>query len=1111
MNKHIASKLMSLLSRRELKERLAKVAMVLSCFAVFCITYILVAPVLTEEWPAVCGMEEHTHDDSCYEERLVQPEPELICGLEETGHVHTDACYEMRRGDLMCTETGTEEEPHVHDDSCYAWNYELVCTESTEGHIHDESCYAEPAEPYMERVLICELPEHTHTDSCYHVPEENPAPDYICGFSVEHTHTEECYFEDGSLKCTVPEHIHTEDCVAKELPELGENEELMPVDEQFTYENEEVTVTFTVQGEIPVAVAETEEIETVETAEPVETTEPVLELAVTESENQEAYNEYEELATEDGDVMLMQVLDYSLTLDGTPVDLGRCEVTTEVTPKPELQQMMDSPMPLMTYAAEAEDMEDESSETETFMELTTYSESNGEVAYAVIAGANPSFTVQYYAYLERVTTADGTKGTELPVINTAGAGNGTGGNLPKNGVDPATTNLYLNDDKKITTTRTLTQIYETESFKYVDAPGLRYINIILTNQKSNYELKEIWVWNNAENDWDKHTYDSKTTRITNRPQTAEVDSNFILITEDSKLRMIYEPKIETEKVNANFYDYDITDGKIYSSEADARSQENGKEVTTQTNATAYANVNQQGINSHGKVLGFGNSNVPTGMGSKTWNQHGVSNTPNQANGKGFKGCTFGLVQNSLDGDIIRYNVSSPALFNEEKVTGKTEVTDRKLGFSRVGDTWTLSSVVQGTENAETTLVSNLETFQERWNWNQTVKMYGNDFWPLDALAGTESHDLKFGLEKSGSVSMAGRRRAVGANSVANFPSADFPAGIGYDHNAYFGMQFGVEFSLTNSYVGPLEYYFFGDDDMWVYLVDTETGASKLICDIGGVHSAVGEYVDLWDYIDKTAFYEKDEAGNIKLDEAGNPIEKKGDPKLDENDEQKLDKNGNPLYEDYIKKYELRFYYTERGASGSTCWMQFTLPTVVGLDLETLLEEQVEKDTGSLWIQKELSGIENTQDFVFKLNLSGDAPDNYMVMGANGELLEGENALEYIANGDTFKLQAGDILVIKGLPKDTTYTIEELTTDGYHTEITTTVGKEEKVESGSRTSGTITVNNTTKVIYTNHATYELPATGGSGTVLWYTIGGILVLTGLCLLVYNNKQKRGRATI
>ena len=87
----------------------------------------------------------------------------------------------------------------------------------------------------------------------------------------------------------------------------------------------------------------------------------------------------------------------------------------------------------------------------------------------------------------------------------------------------------------------------------------------------------------------------------------------------------------------------------------------------------------------------------------------------------------------------------------------------------------------------------------------------------------------------------GKRKRSGN---ANFPPSD----DGQDHNSYFGMNFDVKFELPKDYIGPLEYTFFGDDDMWVFLtpVDengTATGASKLVCDIGGVHSSVGEYVN----------------------------------------------------------------------------------------------------------------------------------------------------------------------------------------------------------------------------------------------------------------------------
>ena len=105
---------------------------------------------------------------------------------------------------------------------------------------------------------------------------------------------------------------------------------------------------------------------------------------------------------------------------------------------------------------------------------------------------------------------------------------------------------------------------------------------------------------------------------------------------------------------------------------------------------------------------------------------------------------------------------------------------------------------------------------------------------------------------------------------------------GQDHNAFFGMNYSVQFELSEEYVGPLEYYFYGDDDMWVFL------GNELVCDIGGVHRSVGEYVDLWDYI----------PGGREDHEANT--------------------------------YTLSVFYTERGASGSTCWMQYTLPNAMAV-------------------------------------------------------------------------------------------------------------------------------------------------------------------------------------
>lgn len=98
-----------------------------------------------------CGMEEHTHDDSCYADVLV-------CGQEESaGHTHTETCYQTT-SELVCGQEESEE--HSHDDSCYQTVSELVCgQEESAGHTHTEACY--------EKQLVCGKEEHTHSEACY--------------------------------------------------------------------------------------------------------------------------------------------------------------------------------------------------------------------------------------------------------------------------------------------------------------------------------------------------------------------------------------------------------------------------------------------------------------------------------------------------------------------------------------------------------------------------------------------------------------------------------------------------------------------------------------------------------------------------------------------------------------------------------------------------------------------------------------------------------------------------------------------------------------------------------------------------------------------------------
>ena len=49
---------------------------------------------------------------------------------------------------------------------------------------------------------------------------------------------------------------------------------------------------------------------------------------------------------------------------------------------------------------------------------------------------------------------------------------------------------------------------------------------------------------------------------------------------------------------------------------------------------------------------------------------------------------------------------------------------------------------------------------------------------------------------------------------------------------YFGMRYDIEFKLGD-YVGPLNYKFTGDDDLWVLL-----DGKKVVIDVGGIHKSI---------------------------------------------------------------------------------------------------------------------------------------------------------------------------------------------------------------------------------------------------------------------------------
>ena len=412
----------------------------------------------------------------------------------------------------------------------------------------------------------------------------------------------------------------------------------------------------------------------------------------------------------------------------------------------------------------------------------------------------------------------------------------------------------------------------------------------------------------------------------------------------------------------------------------------------------------------------------------------------------------------------------------QDTSGKKVIGGRDIVFNRVGDTYTLSAI-NNTMGGTSSLgnLTNLEYF----NYYSSSDIISNNFWPMDysGTFGGDGHDIKFG-----SLNYQDYRKYFNSSTNGNLPvSIDQQ-----DHNSYFGFKHKFDFHVDADYVGPLNFFFYGDDDVWVFL-DDGNGNTQLVCDLGGVHNPVGEYVDLRDYI---------------------PNGTEGD-------------------------YSLYMFYLERGGSQSTAYMRMTAPvdSVVlptADETDVYVPEPTPEFSRNLEITNTVNNIDEPQPFLYSIQLFDEEGNaltgdfEYKIFVPTGEVLSSETVsfANQGENGIPFEIAHEHKLVLYNLPVGTQYKITQMTRNGFYT--TYTVNDDEPIkgnvdkkgnvieDKNTIVTGVMVDNKTLSVDFYNTNYAELPSTGfdGENSVLMYYVPFGIATVYMCAMPFINRTKKSK---
>lgn len=456
------------------------------------------------------------------------------------------------------------------------------------------------------------------------------------------------------------------------------------------------------------------------------------------------------------------------------------------------------------------------------------------------------------------------------------------------------------------------------------------------------------------------------------------------------IKIIYEPTVDNEvKGYADFHDYNVAID----------------------NANGGVNNTKVGINSSSLSGGVDPKRIYVGIGLTDTNGSTYGHKANI--GPNTIGIMKNIPKDKLSDNQIEFNYPDPGLFatgdiiTTEEWKGNTEVdyyakkylTNYQLGFARKGDNYTLRAVYDAAGNdtrgkyADGRALPTLDVIKLSYS-NGDTKLYSNLFWPLDNVSygvKGKDRDYLYGIKQSANDNSG--KYNLGVNDEVN-KNSSLTGFANTGHNWFFGMRFDVDFTIGD-YDGDMNYYFRGDDDLWLFI----DGVRVKAVDLGGIHSSKAAYVNFKDWMagndGKPLFYKKNANGEYIKDSNGKEI---------------LDRT---------KKHTMTVFFMERGATGSCCYMSFTLPNAA--PVPSTSARTVSKTVSKNWIDG--NNIDRQRPQFILVQLQQDGVDY-----GNPVRLDSSNGWKYTwSNLPEFKEVSDNTRHV--------YTIKEISTPpGYSTSI-----------------------------------------------------------------------------